>query len=507
VEFAVNEMMPEPYLAYKPRPFTAAERRDVTILFGGLHWRAERLLEGVLENCGYRARRLPAPTREDLLKGRELIDIGQCCPTSFTTGNLVNFLLRESTRIGTDGVVRDYVYLTAGACGACRFGQYHQSYELAMRNIGMEEFRIFLMAQNALDQGAEAGGGLQLDMPLLLGTVSAMLCADVIQDLEYQVRPYEVEPGATDRAARAAVEEIHEAMRTRPRQRRKWGSLAWHLSTGYFARALRRARRHFEAIEVDRLRMKPVVKITGEFYLQTVEGAPNHDIHRWLETEGAEVYPAAVAVWLDYLIRFAGQEFEERRGIVPRAGLKCSGLKLASWLLGRFYGRLRAALLDIPRPLPDQYELRRLAAPYFDRRLNGGEGDMLIGKARWAHLNRKAHMICELSPYACMPNTMSVGAMAAVLGKHPDLLYAPLEIKGDSEVHVLSRCQMILTEAKSRAQQEFEAALAKTGMTLEEARRRLDARPAMKRALWRVPHRGAAGTAANVVLALGGARL
>jgi predicted nucleotide-binding protein (sugar kinase/HSP70/actin superfamily) len=303
------------------------------------------------------------------------------------------------------------------------------------------------------------------------------------------------------------VEEIHEAMRTRPRQRRKWGSLAWHLSTGYFARALRRARRHFEAIEVDRLRMKPVVKITGEFYLQTVEGAPNHDIHRWLETEGAEVYPAAVAVWLDYLIRFAGQEFEERRGIVPRAGLKCSGLKLASWLLGRFYGRLRAALLDIPRPLPDQYELRRLAAPYFDRRLNGGEGDMLIGKARWAHLNRKAHMICELSPYACMPNTMSVGAMAAVLGKHPDLLYAPLEIKGDSEVHVLSRCQMILTEAKSRAQQEFEAALAKTGMTLEEARRRLDARPAMKRALWRVPHRGAAGTAANVVLALGGARL
>jgi hypothetical protein len=32
-----------------------------------------------------------------------------------------------------------------------------------------------------------------------------------------------------------------------------------------------------------------------------------------------------------------------------------------------------------------------------------------------------------------MPNTMSIGAMAAVTGKHPDLLYAPLEIKGDAE--------------------------------------------------------------------------
>ena len=42
--------------------------------------------------------------------------------------------------------------------------------------------------------------------------------------------------------------------------------------------------------------MKPIVKITGEFYLQTVEGDPNYNIHRWLEGEGAEVYPAAVAV-------------------------------------------------------------------------------------------------------------------------------------------------------------------------------------------------------------------
>ena len=44
----------------------------------------------------------------------------------------------------------------------------------------------------------------------------------------------------------------------------------------------------------------------------------------------------------------------------------------------------------------------------------GGEGDMLVGKALWAHHHKKAHMICELSPYACMPNTMSIGAMAGV---------------------------------------------------------------------------------------------
>jgi predicted nucleotide-binding protein (sugar kinase/HSP70/actin superfamily) len=163
---------------------------------------------------------------------------------------------------------------------------------------------------------------------------------------------------------------------------------------------------------------------------------------------------------------------------------------------------MRAALGDIPHEIPNQYELRSLAAPYFHHQLSGGEGDMLVGKALWSHLHKKAHMICELSPYACMPNTMSVGAMAGVVAKHPDLLYAPLEIKGDAEVHALSRCQMILTEAKKRARSELESTLAESGLTLDAARARLDRNPAMKKATYRVPHRNVVGTAANLVAEL-----
>jgi hypothetical protein len=148
--------------------------------------------------------------------------------------------------------------------------------------------------------------------------------------------------------------------------------------------------------------------------------------------------------------------------------------------------------------LPDQYELRRLAAPYFHKRLSGGEGDMLIGKALWAHLGRKAHMICELSPYSCMPNTMSIGAMAGVIGKYPDLLCAPLEIKGDAEVHALSRCQMILTDAKVRAHAEFEQALIDTGLTPAQLREIEAAHPELTRATCRIAQR-AAGSAASYV--------
>lgn len=488
------------YQAYKPRPFTRADRDRVTILFGGLHWRAERVIQGVMENMGYRARILPAPSTRDLQVGRELADIGQCCPTSFTTGNLANFLRAEADRIGADNVANEYVYLTAGACGSCRFGQYHQSYELALRNIGMEAFRIFLLDQRNLNQGS-ADGGLDLSVPFIAGAVWALIVTDVIQDLEYQVRPYETKAGETERVVRESVDYLYEVFRRRPYRGKKWDAVLWHFGTRYFANALREVRERFHYIEVDRLRVRPIVKITGEFYLQTVEGVPNHDIHHWLETEGAEVYPAAVTLWLDYLLRLTRQKLEDHIGIQRHARLKLGAVRVIQSALRWTYGRMRKALGDVPRALPDQYDLARLAAPYYNSRLTGGEGDMLIGKALWAYHRKKAHMTCELSPYSCMPNTMSIGAMAAVRGRYPDLLYAPIEITGDAEVHALSRCQMVLAEARKRAQQEYEDALESTGLSDAQVRSALEQRPQLRRAAYRIPHYGVvAGSAANLVL-------
>ena len=437
-----------------------------------------------------------------MLTGREVADIGQCCPTSFTTGNLANYLRSAAQRIGAEQVAKDYIYVTAGSCGSCRFGQYHQSYELALRNIGMESFRMFMLGQDKLDQGDKAGGGLKLDMPFLLGAIWATVVTDVVQDMEYQIRPYEVHPGETDKVARECVKYLHEVFRKRPARGKKPGALLWHLGTNYFTDAMREVRRRFDQIEVDRLRVKRLVKITGEFYLQTVEGDPNYNIHHWLESEGAEVYPAAITIWFDYLMRLAGQNFEDHIGIERYSRLKLGSLHTAQWLLRWTYMRMRRATGMVPHELPDQRELRELAAPYFNSRLDGGEGDMLIGKALWAYHKKKAHMICELSPYSCMPNTMSVGAMATVVGRYPDLLYAPLEIKGDAEVHALSRCQMILTEAKKRAQREYEEVLERTGFTEASLLEAIAARPELKRATYRIPHYGVAGTAANLVLHL-----
>src|SRR2546428_5036512 len=371
----------EHYRAYSPKPFTRAERDSVTVVFGGLHWRVERVIQAVLESVGNKAEVLPVATKEDLLTGREVADIGQCCPTSFTTGNLVNFIKKKSDELGAEEVNEKYVYLTAGSCGACRFGQYHQSYELALRNSGLGAFRMFLMAQDNLNQNM--GDGLDLNLSMTLGCLWGIFCTDLVQDLEYQVRPYEVLPGQTEAVVTESVEYLYTVFRNRPKMSPK-KSVLWHLTTPYFARAMREVRKKFAEIEVDRLRVKPTVKITGEFYLQTVEGDPNYNIHRWLDAEGAEVYPAAITIWMDYLLRLGLQRFEDYSGIEKHARLKLGLGRVGEGLYRLTVSRLRRAMGNLPHETPSQFELRRAAGPYFHRKLDGGEGDLLVGQTLWA---------------------------------------------------------------------------------------------------------------------------
>jgi predicted nucleotide-binding protein (sugar kinase/HSP70/actin superfamily) len=294
------------------------------------------------------------------------------------------------------------------------------------------------------------------------------------------------------------VEHLYRALRDKPVRTSKSGAVAWYLATGYFKQVMREVRRKWDAIEVDRLRVKPRVKITGEFWLQTHEGDGNYNIKRWLEQEGAEVVPPPLMVWPDYNMYQAQHQLEERREKVSNYRLKATLIRgLRAWLR-RTYDGLRHELNDMPREMPRQEELAELASPYYKRKLDGGEGHMLVGKALHALHHKTAHMVCELSPYSCMPNTMSIGAMANVLGRHPELLYAPIEVKGDADVHALSRCQMILTDAKVRAHAEFEQALIDTGLSVKQLRDIEAAYPAVTRATYRLPH-GHAGTAADYV--------
>src|ERR1700692_4638984 len=147
----------------KERAFGAEERDRVTILFGGLTWKHEELIKAVFLGNGYKCEMVPIPNVAAFQLGKEYGNNGQCNPTYFTVGNVVNYLkdLRDKKGIPTEKIVRDYVFVTAGACGPCRFGMYEAEYRLALRNSGFDGFRVMLFDQGGGASQAGEGGGLE----------------------------------------------------------------------------------------------------------------------------------------------------------------------------------------------------------------------------------------------------------------------------------------------------------------------------------------------------------
>jgi len=99
------------------------ERDRVTILFGGFTWKHEDLIRAVFQGCGYRCEKLLCLTSRHSRPAKSSENNGQCNPTYFTVGNLVQYLqFLEKEGLSRDKILNNYVFFTAGSCGPCRFG-------------------------------------------------------------------------------------------------------------------------------------------------------------------------------------------------------------------------------------------------------------------------------------------------------------------------------------------------------------------------------------------------
>jgi predicted nucleotide-binding protein (sugar kinase/HSP70/actin superfamily) len=287
--------------------------------------------------------------------------------------------------------------------------------------------------------------------------------------------------------------------------------------TGY-TNALKEVGRQLANVKVDRTRVKPTVKITGEFWAQTTEGDGNFNMFKFLEREGAQVMTEPIGTWIMYLIHQAKLMKRDRKGITDSEAMPASWridkriknemalrksvaqLTLAEGIFKREWNRLREALNYLPHALADQYELQRAAHPFYNSRASGGEGHLEVAKNIYYSNKSLAHMVLSLKPFGCMPSTQSDGAQSAVVNLYKDMIYLPIETSGEGEINAHSRVQMALGEAKVKAKQEMERVLDETGLTLDQVRDYADSHPALQSGLYRVPHyKGVIGTAANFV--------
>ena len=196
--------------------FTAEQRPHTTILFGGFTWKHEDLIRAVFQGCGYRCEKLPVPDVPAFQTGKEFGNNGQCNPTYFTVGNLVQYLqFLEKEGLTRQQILDNYVFFTAGSCGPCRFGMYEAEYRFALKNAGFDGFRVLLFKDSDGIKAASGEPGLKFSIHFGFGMLNAMNLGDVINDLIYQIRPYEVNKGETDRVFREMVDGLCQDLKNR----------------------------------------------------------------------------------------------------------------------------------------------------------------------------------------------------------------------------------------------------------------------------------------------------
>jgi predicted nucleotide-binding protein (sugar kinase/HSP70/actin superfamily) len=518
------------YRAAAERPFLEQERARTTILFGTLTPKHEALIRAVFRGAGYLCENLPPPTRRAHDTGKEFCNNGLCNPNYFTAGNLIEYLRAQMRQgLAAEEVVDRFVYFTAGGCGPCRFGMYESEYRQALENAGFKHFRVITFQSSRAIQEGSKQPGLKFTVDFGVGMFNALNLGDVLFDLPYQIRPYEMHRGETDRVMAECLSDIARFLETRRHWElaeavpawaarlivrwpaaKKWtpvlAKIRRHLYGTDYLRMLDQIRERLDSIEVDRTRPKPLVKITGEFFSALTEGDTNYNLFAFLEREGAEVAIESIVGLIEYWLYQARLQNRRRRGLKPWR--EYWGRELLFAFCDRFwtwqYNRVREKLGGLAHPLAPQRRLAELAAPYYDPLTRGGEGHLEVGKALFYSLGGRCHLVLSVKPFGCMPSSQSDGVMASVTARHPEILFLPVETSSEGEVNALSRVQMALGDARRRARLEYRRALDEHGCTAEQVREYVMSRRELRRPFYHWRRReGVAGTAAQFVLHAG----
>ncbi len=471
-----------------PSGFTRKQRKHTTILVCGLTQAHDYFIQSALGGLGYNVAPMDVPSNAALQYGREFGNRGQCNPTYFTVGNLIKHLTElEASGVPREDIIKNNIFLTAGACGPCRFGTYVTEYRKALRDAGFEGFRVMLFQQTGgIKQATGDEIGLEINPAFSWAVIRAIFIGDALNALMYRVRPYEVEVGATDKAVEASKELI---------------SKAFHSGNGLI-KALYKARKLMGAVKVDRTRAIPKVGIIGEFWAMTTEGDGNYGMQRFLESEGAEVDIQVVAAWLLYMLWQAQYDTKERSGLRGTDGdkskfslegvdvrKKLATLFVADKGLRAFYQVVAHSLGLRGFHLTDMDKLAEVSHAFYDNNLRGGEGHMEVGKLILNIAKSKVNMTLSIKPFGCMPSSsVSDGVQSMITEMYPQGIFLPIETTGDGAVNVYSRVQMQLFKAKQLAQKEVNQALDAAGMTMDDVHAYLKKHPKLNHPFHHSPH-------------------
>jgi len=434
-------------------PITYAPKSETIMLSGGLTILQDQLIQAALQSLGENYISMPNPDFESFQTGKAYGNKGQCNPTYFTVGNLVKYLknLRDEQGLSEKEIVEKYVYITAGGCGPCRFGMYITEYKKALRDAGFDGFRITSFEH---DKGIFQGDDIDDDIlnftpKFFVTLIKSVIIGDIINILGYKMRPYEIEKGSVDDAIEKCRNIISDAFTE-------------HTN---LIKAMWSCRKVLSEVKLNRLQAKAKVMVMGEFWAAMTEGDGNYNLHRFLESEGAECIPQPI------LNRLMLSLWEAERAVVKRQALAVEGTKSIDFSSAKTRLLIKAGKVAIKThfslyakaiglhdyEIPDVDKLAELSKEYYTLDCEGGEGHLEVAHLIESIKDNLSHLVISVKPFGCMPSSaVSDGVQSLVTSRFPEANFLAIETSGEGAANFYSRVQMALFKAKQSAKEEFE---------------------------------------------------
>lgn len=339
----------------------------------------------VLRWMGIEALPTPRPDEHTVELGGKYTSGDECFPAKITIGDL----LKIAQRPGFDA--KRTVFFMASADGPCRFGQYAPFLRKVLREQGYGDVQVFS------PHGEHGYSDFQdFDNAFVRSAWRAVVAADILRKLLLQTRPYETQPGASDRAYRESVDDLCQTLE------RSCSDTACQMRS--VRASLLRAAELFHAVPACFDCSKPLIGIVGEIFCR-LNTFSNRDLVRRLEAHGAECWMSDIAEWIGYTNR------EEVRNLLL-AGRAYSWDMLKSKLRSRIQHADELSLRSLfvedfaGYEEPSVDEVLKLAHPYLP--FPGAEGEMVMNMGRSAYLARRgADGIVDISPFTCMNGVVS----------------------------------------------------------------------------------------------------
>jgi predicted nucleotide-binding protein (sugar kinase/HSP70/actin superfamily) len=250
-----------------------------------------------------------------------------------------------------------------------------------------------------------------------------------------KIRPYETEPGSTDKAYNQCLQMVINAIEQGHSEKRLANEL------------MPACTQILASVNIDKSHPKPRICVVGEIYTR-LHNIANGDAVRQLEALGMEVELAGFAEWL-YYTNFT-RKLMAKRWRDPKLYLQNL---LKDYVQHKIEKKIARAVEAHFGPLAegDIWEVVKNAAPYIHHSFEG-EAALTIGKIIESAHHGAAGAV-NIMPFTCMPSTIVSGILRQVTEDFHGLPVLNISYDGQQDPTLQTRMEAFTHQATVFAQQ------------------------------------------------------